>query len=162
MKICFPLSEAVFGGAEKYALNLAQKAKESGDEVLFLLNEENEFSNHLKKDGFEFRIVKMESSFNPAKVARAAREFKRIFVEEKIDIVHVQFLREHSIAIMARKLWVKIKIVRTFHRLDQFNLKMKPLIPVYNSQTDAFIAPTEFIKEYLEPSINKTWYRMIG
>jgi len=58
-------------------------------------------------------------------------------------------LREHSLTVGAKFLGARIKIVRTFHRLDQFNLKMKPLLWLYRWQTDAFIAVSEMMKDVL-------------
>jgi glycosyltransferase involved in cell wall biosynthesis len=49
----------------------------------------------------------------------------------------------------AKVLGAKTRLVRTFHRLDQFDWKMKPLMPIYRKYTDTFIAISEYMKDYL-------------
>lgn len=150
MRICYPFCHPGGGGSEKYALYLANKAIEVGHEVLFVLGQDGPLVKELERGGFEYTFVPMKSSFNPFLVISSGLRLRRLYEEKKIDVVHTQMLREHSLSIAAKIFGSNIKLIRTFHRLDQFNLKMKPLKWLYRNATDAFIAPTDFIENYLK------------
>lgn len=161
MNICYPICFPGSGGSEKYALYLAKEAKKAGHRVFFILGQEGPMLEEIKRVGIEYSFIPMESSFNPFLVISSALRLKKLYKEKKIDIVHTQMLREHSLAIAAKVFGSDIKLIRTFHRLDQFNLKMRPLISLYQKATDAFIAPTDFIENYLKTNgIKEKIYRI--
>lgn len=149
MKICYPLVHSGNGGSEKYTIYLAREAIADGHKVTFVLNEEGLLIKEVQKLDAGYRIIPMRSSFNPYKVIKSVVSLKKYFNENKVEIVHTQMLREHSLAIGAKIFGAKIKIVRTFHRLDQFDWKMKPIIWLYNLKTDAFIAVSDHLKEQM-------------
>jgi glycosyltransferase involved in cell wall biosynthesis len=132
------------------AYSLAKEAKKAGHEVSFILGKEKYLAEKLKKDNISYTFIPMYSSFNPVAVLNSIFEFKKYFAKNKTDIVHTHMLREHSLAIGAKFLGAKIKVVRTFHRLDQFNLKMIPLLWFYRWQTDRFIAVSNYMENYLK------------
>lgn len=162
MKICFPISYPGVGGSEKYALNLAVAAQKAGHDVFFILGEHGPLENELKTAGIDYTIVPMRSSFNPVAVIFSTIKLKKIFKERKINLVHTQMLREQTLSLFAKKLGAKIKVIRTFHRLNQFNRKMKPLMRFYQSNTDCFIAPTEFMAEYMRQNGLKSKIEVIA
>lgn len=138
------------GGAEENALLIAQKAKQSGYRVFFILSKYTEASEKKLKDSkIEIINLPMESSFNILSVRRSAIDLKKIIENNKIDIIHSHMLREHSIAVISKIIGAKFKLIRTFHRFDQFNIKMKPLMSAYRRYTDAFIAISEQMNQYL-------------
>jgi glycosyltransferase involved in cell wall biosynthesis len=137
------------GGAEAHALDLAKKSIQKGDKVLFLIGDESTLEKNLKKDSIDYAILDLSSSFNPFIVLRAALAIKQLIQNNKIDIIHTHMLREQSLVILAKIMGAEVKLIRTFHRLDQFNWKMLPLIWFYNKRTDAVIAITDYIKSYL-------------
>lgn len=149
MKTCHIIANPTVGGAEKYALYLSQEAKKSGHEVGFVLGQEGELSNLLKKNKIQYDLVPMRSSFNPFLMLKSVFDLRKYFRENDIDIVHAHFLREHSLSIGAKFLGSKTKVIRTMHRLDQFNLKMKPLLWFYRWQTDAFVAVSDITAKYM-------------
>lgn len=149
MKICHVIANPTVGGAEKYALYLSEEARKSGNEVGFVLGQEGELSDLLKKDKIHYDLIAMSSSFNPFLVLGSTLKLKKLFKEKKIDIVHTHFLREHSLAIGAKIFGAKIKLVRTFHRLDQFNWKMQPILWLYRHKTNAFIAVSDLAAKYM-------------
>jgi glycosyltransferase involved in cell wall biosynthesis len=149
MKIVHVICYSGIGGAEIYALNLSTEANKAGHDVSFILSEEGALSKRLKNKKINYDLIPMESSFNPFKVFHSIFALRKYFLKEKIDIIHTHMLREHSLSTGAKFLGAKVKVVRTFHRLDQFNWKMRPLMWFYRWQTDAFIAVSEFVREIL-------------
>lgn len=150
MKICYPMCFPGVAGTENYAYYLACEAKKEGIEVVFLLSEDGLLTDKLKKAGIRREIIPMESSFNPIKVMTAVFRLRKFVKAEQIDIVHAMMLREHSLFLGAKLLGSKIKVVRTYHRLNSFNWKTALLNWFYNWQTDIFIAPSNYIKDHME------------
>ena len=138
------------GGSEENAFLLAQSAKKAGHKVIFIISSYSSSSIlRLEKEGLESVILPMESSFGPLAVTRSAKLLGRTIRDKKIDIVHTHMLREQSLAIMAKIFGCRFILVRTFHRFDQFNNKMKLLMPLYRRFTNAFISISDGMSEYL-------------
>jgi len=139
------------GGAEEHAMLLADKAKESGNKIIFVISKITDLGlQKLQKRDIKIIYLSMKSSFNPVLVRRSAVGLKKIVESEKIDIVHTHMLREQSIAIVAKLLGGKFSLIRTFHRFDQFNWKMKPFMAFYYNYTDAFISISPTMSDYLK------------
>jgi glycosyltransferase involved in cell wall biosynthesis len=150
MKIAHIFTYFGDGGAEEHAILLAQKTRSSNNEVLFITSESSERAKEkLKSNNFQTINLSMRSSFNPCLVLQSALSLKKTVISQKIDIVHAHMLREQSLAVLAKILGGKFKLVRTFHRLDQFNWKMKPLLPAYFKFTDAVISTSTTMSKYL-------------
>jgi glycosyltransferase involved in cell wall biosynthesis len=149
MKICYPFCYSGGGGTEWHALYLAREARKSGHEAFFVLSNNGYLSEAIKKEGFSYQYIPMESSFNPFKVISSALKLKKYLKEKDIDIVHAHMLREHSLAILAKIFGANVRVIRTFHRTDQFNWKMKPLMWIYNKYTDAYIAISNYMVKHL-------------
>lgn len=139
------------GGAEENAFLLASKAKESGEKPVFIVSTiSGATKERLRKAGFGLIILPMESSFNIISVFKSAISLKKIIQKEDIDIIHAHMLREQSLAIFAKFFGGKFILIRTFHRFDQFNWKMKPIMSMYRNYTDAFISISELMSKYLK------------
>lgn len=150
MKIAYVFAYFGDGGAEEHAFLLAKKAKEAGHEVLFIISKSsNSALKKLQNGKFEIIYLPMESSFRPGLVLRSATSLKKLIKSRKIDVVHTHMLREHSLAVVAKLFGSKIVLIRTFHRLDQFDWKMKPLLPIYFKYTDAVISTSMTMSDYL-------------
>lgn len=150
MKIAYIFAYFGYGGAEENAIILAQKAKAVGDTVIFIVGDfAPEAQLRLQKEEFKIVNLPMKSSFGVSAVLRSAIDLKKIIQFENIDIVHSHMLREQSLAIIAKLVGAKFGLIRTFHRLDQFNWKMRPLMPIYRKFTDAFISISEMMSDYL-------------
>ena len=150
MKIVYLVTYPGNGGAEAYSLYLAREARLAGHEVCFVLGEETgELVEKVREEKFDLLFLPMKSSFNPFAVLNSVFKLRRIISDYKPDIIHTQMLREQSLVIAAKIFGSKTKLVRTFHRLDQFDWKMLPLMWLYQKDTDAFIAVSDFVKEYL-------------
>lgn len=150
MKIVYIEANPGNGGAEEYAVNLGLEARDAGHDVCFVLGDATgAMVERVREGNFDMLIIPMKSSFNLFKVLGAAWKLKRFIDDYKPDIVHAQMLREQSLVILAKMFGARTKLVRSFHRLDQFNGKMRPLMWVYRRYTDAFIATSEYVKGYL-------------
>lgn len=138
------------GGAESQAFLLAKKAKEGGDETVFLVNRFSiDSQKKVESAGIDFFYLPMNSSFNPIKVAKSALGMKKLIDEQQINIVHTHMLREQGVAILAKMIGAKFLLIRTFHRFDQFNYKMKPLMTIFKKYTDGFISISGEMTKYL-------------
>lgn len=150
MKIVYLLEHPGNGGAEEYALNLATEARKDGHEICFVLGDATgALVERVRENNFDLYILPMKSSFNPFIVLGSVFKLRKFIRENRPDIIHTQMLREQSLVIGAKIFGAKTKVVRTFHRLDQFNWKMRPLLPIYRKYTDVFIAISDYMREYL-------------
>lgn len=151
MKIAHIFTYFGDGGAEAHALILAKKARDAGHEVLFIVNNFNaNGQKKLQDNNIEVVYLAMDSSYNPIKMRQSVRDFKRIVQEKKIDVVHSHMLREQMVVNYAKLFGCKVKLIRTFHRFDQFNWKMRPFMPLFKKYTDAFIAISEEMSLYMQ------------
>lgn len=150
MKIVYLEVNPGNGGAEEYALNLADKAREAGHEVCFILGcDTGAMVDRVRESNYDMFVIPMKSSFNLFAVVGSVRKLRKFIQEERPDVIHTQMLREQSLVAITKALGARVWLVRTFHRLDQFNGKMKPLLPFYRKYTDAFIAISDYVAEYL-------------
>lgn len=138
---CYPGN----GGAEKYSLYLSYEAKKSGHEVSFILGAEGPMIDQLRNKNYKHKIISMPSWYN----LRAIRQLKGYFEENSTQIVHTHFLREHFLAVFAKLLGANVKVVRTFHRLDQLPARVRPFYWFIQRKTDAFIAISKHIRAHL-------------
>lgn len=135
------------GGSEKYALYLAEEARREGHSISFIFGENGPMVDLVKNKGFECRLIKMNSSFNPILVLGSALLLKRYLKNKKPDIVHTHMLREQSLAVFVRMLGGRYRLVRTFHRLDNFDWKMFFVRFLLNRYTSAYVAVSFVMKK---------------
>lgn len=151
MKIAYVFSYLGDGGTEDHAILLAKKAKESGNVPIFIISDYSKTGiKKIKSAKIKIISLPMKSSFNPIAVWRSVIGLKKIIESEKVDVVHCHMLREHSLAIFVKILGGKFVLVRTFHRINQFNWKMKPLMPIYLKYTDSVIAISLMMERLLD------------
>ncbi len=141
------------GGAEKYITYLSYEARKSGNNITFVFGKEGPGLENMatspKNFGdnqpFKYKIIKMKSWYD----LTAVFILKKYFTENNIDIVHTHFLREHFLSVFAKIFGAKIKIIRTFHRLDQLPLKVRPFYKLIQLKTDSFIAISNYLKNQM-------------
>jgi len=162
VKIIYPFAYFGNGGAEEHVILLARKAREAGNEPIFVISQAAESAiNRLNDENFKVIRLAMDSSFNPFLVHKSVRGLVQIINSEKADIVHAHMLREQSIAVIAKIIGVKFKLIRTFHRFDQFNWKLKPLLAIYFKHTDMVISISKLMGQYLDKNGLKGRYETI-
>lgn len=151
MKIAYIFAYFGDGGAEAHALILSKKARESGNEAIFIIDKLTATAQkRLENNEIDFVYLPMESSYNPIKIIKSIYGLKKIIKDKKIDIIHAHMLREQMIINYAKLFGCKVALVRTFHRFDQFNRQMKLLMPLFRKYTDAFIAISEQMNIYMK------------
>lgn len=150
------------GGAEEHAILLAKKAKRSGYAPIFVIGKASKSGLvKLKAEGFKIIRLSMESSFNPAAVRASVLGLKQIIESESVELIHTHMLREQSLVVIAKLFGVKVRLIRTFHRLDQFNWKLRMLLPLYFKYTDAVIATSKLMGLYLDENGWKDRYSLV-
>lgn len=147
MKICHLFADPFLAGSEHQALLIAEAARGAGHKICFVLGKNGPLTDELTKREISYETIRMQSSFNPIEVFGSVLKLKKFIKRENVEILHTHMLREHSIAIAAKFLGAKAKVVRTIHRQDQYDFKMRPLLWFYNWQTDSFVAITEQLKK---------------
>lgn len=162
MKIIYPFAYFGNGGAEEHVILLARKAREAGNEPIFIISVASDSAlQRLNDEKFKVIRLAMNSSFNPFLVYKSVKGLKRIVSDEKVDIIHAHMLREQSIAVIAKTIGAKFRLIRTFHRFDQFNWKLKPLLSIYFKYTDMVISISDLMGQYLEENGLKGRYKVV-
>ena len=152
MKIIYPLHFPGRGGAERYVLLLAKRARQEGHQILFLFGGDGPFISEVKKAGFSYQFLKMKHPFDLVAVVKLAKIIKT----EKPDVIHTQFLRENFIAILASKISRGPKIFSTVHRIEPKNLIQRTFNRIFSRGLVRFIAVSQVAEEYLlEEGINR-------
>lgn len=146
MNICYILNHPGSGGSEKYLETLSEKAIKDNNKVFFIFGEEGPFINVVKKMGISYQVIKMSKIWDIS----SAFKIRRYLINNDINIVHANFLREQSLAVIARILGSKASVVRTIHRADKFSRKVFLFMEVLNIFTGKIIAPAKFIKKTLD------------
>ena len=150
MKIGYIFAYFGDGGAEEHAFLLAQKAKQAGYGPVFIISRASDSAlKKLHTEKIEVIYLPMENSFDPIRAWQSVVGLRKIIILNRIDIIHSHMLREQSLAIMAKLLGCRFELIRTFHRFDQYNWKMRPLMPLYRKYTDAFIAISKEMSRYM-------------
>lgn len=150
MKIIHYLSYPGYGGAEKYALNIASRATLAGHQALFVVDSEGPLTEKLHNQRIGYRSLRSDRLFLPLRYIVGIRRFKKIVREFRPEVVHTHFLRENLIACLVKSKKESFKILRTIHRLDRFeSLAHKITKKFINRKTDQFIAPSEYAARIL-------------
>lgn len=80
---------------------------------------------------------------------KAANRLKEICLENKVDVVHTHFLREHSIAVLSKYLGNKVKIINTRHMLLENKKSVIYINKLLSTKTDSIIAVSKAVEEKL-------------
>lgn len=146
MNICHIFCYPGDGGAEKYALYLSDMAQKEGNKIYFLFGGDGPLVKKCNDLGYASLIIEMPSWHSKV----TAQRFKEYFDKNNIQIVHTHFLREHFLAVKAKKLGANIKIVRTFHRVDEIPLRVRLFYRYYSKNTEIEIAVSEYLANLLK------------
>ncbi|MGG1676513.1 glycosyltransferase family 4 protein [Neobacillus sp. NRS-1170] len=97
------------GGTEKYVLDLIQAV--GPENCRFIYSEEGPGLADFERTNVKMFQVKMNGPFD----IRAAKKIKQIILAEKVEVVHAQFLRENYLAILAKMMGARSKVLWTYH-----------------------------------------------
>ncbi|MCA1031420.1 glycosyltransferase [Bacillus timonensis] len=142
-KLLYMLNYPGKGGTEKYVLDLISAVGPS--QCVFVYSEEGPGIEHFKQLGIPTYKVNMKGPFDLA----AAKALKEIIKKENVDVVHAQFLRENYIALLARFLGAKVKVVWTYHVDVPMNAVIRAFNRFFTRENEAIIAVSQFMKKQL-------------
>ena len=112
IRVLYLLNYAGEGGTERYVELLARDMREKGlIQPYFVYNQGGLLVERLEAMGVSCRRLEMKGRFD-RKAARALADLCR---EWRIDLLHCHYLREHYIALLAKKRYRKMKVVYTNH-----------------------------------------------
>lgn len=97
------------GGTEKYVLDLAERL--GAENCVFAYSKAGPSLEAFKDAGMKMYQVTMNGPFD----LTAAKRIKQIIQLEQIDVVHANFLRENYLAILAKWLGARCKVIWTYH-----------------------------------------------
>ena len=116
MKVIYVIGGGEFGGAEKHILDLVSEIRQHGVEGKVICFYEAEFSQALRDRGIEV-IVLDYGRFD----ARLARGLRRVFREEKPDLIHTHGVKANFFSRLAARDLEDVPLVTTVHSLLRFD-----------------------------------------
>ena len=143
-KILYLLNFVGKGGTEKYVLDLIKAV--GADNCVFVYSEEGPGLDDFKQTNVKIHQVKMSGPFDFA----AAKQIKQIIQQEKVDVVHAQFLRENYLAILAKKLGARCKVVWTYHVDVPMGKAIRTLNKVMTRFNHKVITVSQFMNRQLQ------------
>lgn len=143
MNICYIINHPGSGGSEKYLEYLAKEAKKSGNKVYFIFGEDGSLIKKVAEYIESHEIIRMSSWWS----LRSVIKIKKYIKDKEIDVIHSNFLREHTQSVMARIFGAKVGVVRTIHRADKFSKGVYLFMKVLNIFTDKIIVPAKFLEK---------------
>jgi L-malate glycosyltransferase len=108
-KILFLLNFVGKGGTEKYVLDLIHAV--GPENSVFIYSEEGPGLEDFKRTKVTIHQVKMTGPFD----LNAAKQVKQIALKEQVDVIHAQFLRENYLAILAKLMGARCKVIWSYH-----------------------------------------------
>ncbi|WML59038.1 glycosyltransferase family 4 protein [Neobacillus sp. PS2-9] len=108
-KILFLLNFVGKGGTEKYVLDLIHAV--GPENSVFIYSEEGPGLEDFKRTNVNIHQVKMTGPFD----LNAAKQVKQIALKEQVDVIHAQFLRENYLAILAKLMGARCKVIWSYH-----------------------------------------------
>lgn len=147
MKVLYLLNYAGEGGTERYVELLARRMGEQGlIQPFFAYNQGGLLVERLEAMGVPCRRLEMKGRFD----RQAARALADLCRGWEIDLIHCHYLREHYIALLAKKYCPGLKVVYTNHII----VKNDPLTRLTNrlldKRQDQMIAVCRMGKAQLE------------
>jgi polysaccharide pyruvyl transferase CsaB len=116
VKVIYVIGGGEFGGAEKHILDLLIEIKQHGVQGKVICFYEAEFSQALRERGIEVTVLDY-GRFD----ARLAKGLRRVFREEKPDLIHTHGVKANFFARLAAKDLADVPLVTTVHSLLRFD-----------------------------------------
>jgi glycosyltransferase involved in cell wall biosynthesis len=132
------------GGTEKYVLDMMTAV--GFENCILVYSEEGPGLEIFRKTGAATFRVSMRHPFD----LKAARSIKKIVHEQGIDVIHAQFLRENYIALLAKMLGAKVKVIWTYHVDVAMNSLIRNLNGIMTRFNSKVIAVSQFMIGQLE------------
>ncbi|MFF2448973.1 glycosyltransferase family 4 protein [Neobacillus sp. NPDC058068] len=143
-KVLYLLNFVGNGGTEKYVLDLIHSA--GRENCVFIYSEEGPGLDDFKRANVKMYQVKMNGPFD----FQAAKQIKQIIQMEKVDVVHANFLRENYLAILAKLMGARCKVIWTYHVNVPMNRKIRSLNKIMTTFNYKVITVSQFMYEQLQ------------
>ena len=124
LRVLYLINFAGKAGTERYVETLIKKLQKDRIKAYLAYNIDGPLVEVAKELGAKTLQLQMKSPFDK----KAAKKLAAFCEEEKIDVVHTQFLRENYIALLAKRKYPSIKVVYTMH----FVMHNNPIIKFFN------------------------------
>ncbi|RFB11055.1 glycosyltransferase family 1 protein [Bacillus sp. HNG] len=142
-KIMYMLNYVGNGGTENYVFHLMNAI--GPENCVLVYSEDGPGIDRFKSLNIKMYQVHMNHPFD----IKAAKAIKTIIRNEKIDIVHAQFLRENYIAILAKLIGARIKVIWTYHVDVPMNSTLQLLNRMMTSYNKAVITVSKFMENQI-------------
>lgn len=137
MKVLYLLNHAGKAGTERYVETLVKYLSADGRiEPCFAYHENGLLVERLEAMGVPTRQLTMSSRFD----FKAARQLAALCEEWGVDLVHCHFLREHYIALLAKRYNKHIRVVYTNHFVWHNNAVTRLSNRILDPKQDQIIA----------------------
>jgi len=144
LKILYLINYLGGGGTESYIYSLINGLK-STNEIFLVYNEAADGYEKFKDLNINMIQLTMDSFYD----LKAAKELKKICLDNSIDLVHTHFLRENSISVLAKFLGNKAKLINTRHMLIE-NTGLTKLVNKFITKfNDYIIAVSKSVENLL-------------
>lgn len=142
-KIMYILNYIGDGGTEKYVMNLIEAV--GRDHCIFVYSTPGPLLKKFKQMNIPIYQVKMRHPFD----LQAAWQVRKIALQENVDIIHAQFLRENFISILAKKLGANVRVIWTYHVDVPMPLFLRTVNGRFTKHNDTIICVSQFMKKRL-------------
>jgi L-malate glycosyltransferase len=143
-KILFLLNFVGKGGTEKYVLDLIHAV--GPENSVFIYSEEGPGLEDFKRTNVNIHQVKMTGPFD----LNAAKQVKQIALKEQVDVIHAQFLRENYLAILAKLMGARCKVIWSYHVDVPMGKAIRTLNKVMTSFNHKVITVSQFMFRQLQ------------
>lgn len=118
MKILYIITQADFGGAQKYIFDLATSEQARNHEIIVAAGQSDDQTliNKLKEKNIKTKTLKyLVREINPIKDFRAAKEIKNLYQQIKPDVIHLNSTKAGILGSLAKNKQNKAKLIYTAH-----------------------------------------------
>ena len=143
-KILYLLNYVGKGGTEKYVLDLIQAV--GPENCVFIYSEEGPGLEDFKRANVTIHQVKMTGPFD----FNAAKQIKQIAIKERVDVIHAQFLRENYLAILAKMMGARCKVIWSYHVDVTMGKAIRTLNKIMTSFNHKVITVSQFMFRQLQ------------
>lgn len=147
IKVCQVVSDTNIGGAGRYLLNYVKSFNREDFSVIVLIPENSMLKPHLLKFS-DVKIIEVPYMADKSFDRRAVAEIRKVFREEKPDIVHTHASLSSRIAARLEKVKTVIATRHCIEPLGKFPVSYIKSV-LNNALCDIYIAVSEAVKENL-------------
>ncbi len=145
MNVLYLLNFAGKAGTERYVETLVKYLNGRKIEAFFAFNEGGLLVERMEEQQVPIRQLDMRSRFD----RRAAKRLAALCEEWNIDLIHCHYLREHYIALMAKRYNKRLRVVYTNHFVQENDAFTRLSNRLMDKKQDGIIAVCNLGKRQL-------------